>query len=189
MVAGDLLHGAVHGGLDQARERFVGGGLAVRLLPGVGGELARGDQFLAQAAEVGGELAVAAVQFADGRLVPFGELRFGVALAPVGRFEFFERVRLAHPFAGEGVDFELEGADLRALDGIADLRVALPGERGGAGEENGEDDGEELHREPSRTTESETGRSTICGGFLACLTSIANRIASRSERSSSSFHS
>ena len=103
--------------------RFIG----LRLLLGIARHALARHDFLVHAAKIRRELGIACIEFAGRGLVFLGQLRFGIALTPVFRLEFLERVRLLQADAGKRLHLALQAAHFFHLQGILDARLVLGG--------------------------------------------------------------
>ena len=101
-------------------QRIVSGFFGLRIFFGLARHVLARHHFFVDTAQVRRELGIAAIEFARFGLVFLGQLRFGVALFPVFRFHFFERVGLLQTDARERFDFALQRADFFKLQGILD---------------------------------------------------------------------
>ena len=201
IVAHNIAKSLVDRKLDLRIQGIVSGFLGLGAFFGFTSHILARHNFFAHATKIRRKLGIATIEFARLRLMFFGQLRFGIALAPMFRLKLFKRIGLLQTDAGQGVHFALQVADFFHLQRILDSRLVLGGDllfagtrprpRKSGGSTQQQDKSHIhliIHLSPP-TTERLTGRFTIWGGFLACFTSIASRTAARSSRFRSSFQS
>ena len=201
IITHDIAERLVNRKFDLRIQSIVSGFLGLGAFFGFTCHILARHNFFAHAAKIRRKFGIATIEFARLRLMFFGQLRFGIALAPMFRLKLFKRIGLLQTDAGQGVHFALQVADFFHLQRILDSRLVLGGDllfagtrprprKSGRGTQQQDKSHIHLiiHLSPP-TTERLTGRFTIWGGFFACFTSMARRTAARSSRFKSSFHS
>ena len=99
---------------------IVGRFFGLSLFFGFFGQALACRDFFAHAAKISRKLGIAGIQFARCRLVFFGQLGFGITLAPVFGFKLFKRIGLLQANAGQSLYFALQVANFFSLQGILD---------------------------------------------------------------------
>ena len=128
IVAHDIAKGLVDRKLDLRIQGIVSGFLGLGAFFGFTCHILARHDFFAHATKIRRKFGIATVKFARLRLMFFGQLRFGIALAPMFRLKLFKRIGLLQTDAGQGVHFALQVADFFHLQRILDSRLVLGGD-------------------------------------------------------------
>ena len=128
IITHDIAERLVNRKFDLRIQSIVSGFLGLSAFFGFASHILARHDFFAHATKIRRKFGIAAVEFTRLRLMFFGQLRFGIALAPMFRLKLFERIGLLQTDAGQGVHFALQVAYFFHLQRILDSRLVLGGD-------------------------------------------------------------